>query len=83
MLTSHGLIGGDEQSNGESNVDTVSGGGASDSKGGRGSREGLGWSWVGGAFAGLCQTMVVIPTDNIKVKLQVSSRVLIGMSYSR
>lgn len=29
------------------------------------------WSFVGGSFAGLCQTVVVIPTETIKVKLQV------------
>lgn len=32
---------------------------------------GLWWSFVGGSFAGLCQAAVIIPTDNVKVKLQV------------
>lgn len=29
------------------------------------------WTFIGGSFAGLCQTIVVLPVDNIKVKLQV------------
>lgn len=29
------------------------------------------WSFVGGAFAGLCMSVVIIPTDIIKIKLQV------------
>lgn len=32
---------------------------------------GLVWSFVGGSFAGLCQAAVIIPTDTIKIKLQV------------
>lgn len=35
---------------------------------------GLWWSFVGGSFAGLCQAAVIIPTDNIKIKLQVRGR---------
>lgn len=34
-------------------------------------KSGLVWSFVGGSFAGLCQAAVIIPTDNIKIKLQV------------
>ena len=36
-------------------------------------RKDLLWIFLGGSFAGLCQTVVTIPTDNVKVKLQVSS----------
>ncbi|CAN0054488.1 unnamed protein product [Scytosiphon promiscuus] len=32
---------------------------------------GFWWSFVGGSFAGLCQAAVIIPTDNIKIKLQI------------
>ncbi|CAN0247480.1 unnamed protein product, partial [Ectocarpus sp. 4 AP-2014] len=32
---------------------------------------GLVWSFVGGSFAGLCQAVVIIPTDIIKIKLQI------------
>ncbi|CAN0374266.1 unnamed protein product [Ectocarpus sp. 12 AP-2014] len=32
---------------------------------------GLVWSFVGGSFAGLCQAVVIIPTDTIKIKLQI------------
>lgn len=32
---------------------------------------GLVWSFVGGSFAGLCQAAVIVPTDIIKIKLQV------------
>lgn len=35
------------------------------------SSAGLVWSWLGGSFAGLCQSAIVIPTETIKVKLQV------------
>ncbi|CAN0132809.1 unnamed protein product [Laminaria digitata] len=35
------------------------------------------WSFLGGSFAGLCQAVVTIPTDNVKVKLQVSWRLSI------
>lgn len=34
---------------------------------------GLFWSFMGGCVAGLSQTVVIIPTENIKVKLQVGS----------
>ncbi|CAM9997847.1 unnamed protein product [Pylaiella littoralis] len=34
-------------------------------------KSGLVWSFVGGSFAGLCQAAVIIPTDNIKIKLQI------------
>ncbi|CAB1096937.1 unnamed protein product [Ectocarpus sp. CCAP 1310/34] len=29
------------------------------------------WSFVGGSFAGLCQAVIIIPTDIIKIKLQI------------
>lgn len=37
---------------------------------------GFWWTYVAGLFAGLCQTAVVVPTDSIKVKLQVGTAVL-------
>eukprot|EP00903_Cladosiphon_okamuranus_P016983 g15655.t1 len=39
-------------------------------EGDRGSN-GLVWSFVGGSFAGLCQSAVIIPTDTVKIKLQI------------
>eukprot|EP00752_Nemacystus_decipiens_P002352 g2222.t1 len=47
------------------------------------SSNGLVWSFVGGSFAGLCQAAVIIPTDTIKIKLQiqVGARGSSGLQY--
>ena len=76
-LTAYGFI---DDRNGQRGDGRNNGGEASVGSGGRREQtleakrsEELLWSFLGGSFAGLCQAVVTIPTDNVKVKLQASS----------